>query len=229
MKLIFIHGAGNTSLVWRYQSEHFPGSEAISLPGHPEGEPCTSIDDYVGWLHRYILDQGYSELILCGHSMGGAVAQAYALTYPEDIKALVLIATGARLRVKSDFLSMIEAGIESPAVWLENLVEPFYSRVAPELKEIVINEVTKVGARAQLNDFGCCDKFDIMDRISQIKAPTLVICGSEDDMTPVKFSQYLATQISGARLVIIEGGTHFAFMEKPEEVNQAIEKFLREL
>ena len=46
MKLIFVHGAGNTGLVWHYQTEYFADSEAISLPGHPEGKPCTSIDQY---------------------------------------------------------------------------------------------------------------------------------------------------------------------------------------
>lgn len=229
MKLVFIHGSGSTGLVWHYQTEHFPDSEAINLPGHPEGKPCTSVEDYADWLHQYILDQSYFEPILVGHSIGGAIAQMYALNYPEDVKGLILIGTGTRLRVRPEFLSLMEAGVDSPAVWLENLVEPFYSRVAPGLRETVINEVAEVGAGVMLNDFLCCDRFDIMDKVHQIKAPTLVICGTEDEMTPVKYSQYLATKISGARLVIIDGGTHFVFMEKPEEVNKAIEEFLNSL
>lgn len=226
MKLIFIHGAGNAGLVWHYQTGHFADSEAISLPGHPEGKPCTSIEDYAEWLHQCVLSKGYSEPVLAGHSMGGAVAQMYALNYPQDVKGLILIGTGARLRVRPDFLSLMEAGIETPATWLKNLVEPFYSRVAPEVREKVIKKVAEVGARAQLNDFRCCDKLDIIDRVHQITAPTLVICGTDDEMTPVKFSQYLANKIAGARLAIFEGGSHFVFMEKPEEVNRAIEEFL---
>lgn len=226
MKLIFIHGAGNAGLVWHYQTGHFADSEAISLPGHPEGKPCTSIEDYAEWLHQCVLSKGYSEPVLAGHSMGGAVAQMYALNYPQDVKGLILIGTGARLRVRPDFLSLMEAGIETPATWLKNLVEPFYSRVAPEVREKVIKKVAEVGARVQLNDFRCCDKLDIIDRVHQITAPTLVICGTDDEMTPVKFSQYLANKIAGARLAIFEGGSHFVFMEKPEEVNRAIEEFL---
>jgi pimeloyl-ACP methyl ester carboxylesterase len=226
VKLIFIHGAGNTGLVWHYQTRHFADSEAVSLLGHPEGRPCSSIEDYAEWLHQYVLGKGYSEIVLAGHSMGGAVAQMYALNYPQDVKGLILIGTGARLRVRPDFLSLMEAGIEAPTTWLENLVEPFYSRVAPAVREKVINKVAEVGAAVQLNDFRCCDEFDIMNRVHQITAPTLVICGTEDDMTPVKYSQYLANKIAGARLVIIEGGSHFVFMEKPEEVNRAIGEFL---
>jgi pimeloyl-ACP methyl ester carboxylesterase len=229
VKLIFIHGAGNTGLVWHYQTEYFAASDAISLPGHPQGKPCTSVDDYAEWLHRYVQDRGYSQPVLVGHSMGGAVAQMYALNYPQDVKGLILIGTGARLRVRPDFLSLLEAGIEAPATWLKNLVEPFYSRVDPAVKEKVIKKVAEVGAAVQLNDFRCCDKFDIMGRVHQVTAPTLVICGTDDDMTPVKFSQYLANKIAAAKLVVIESGSHFVFMEKPEEVNRAIEEFLRGL
>ncbi len=229
MKLVFIHGSGNTGLVWHYQAKHFADSEAISLPGHPQGEPCISIDDYAEWLHRYVQEKGYSQPVLVGHSMGGAVALAYALAYPKDVKALVLIGTGARLRVSPDILEFIEAGIDSPATWLKDFVEPSYSRVAPAVREKVINKMVEVGPAVQLNDFRCCDRFDIMDRVHQIEAPTLVICGAEDDMTPVRYSQYLADKIAGARLVIIQGGSHHFFLEKPQDANQAIETFLNGL
>ncbi len=229
MKLIFIHGAGNTGFVWHYQTEYFASSEAISLPGHPEGKAGTSIDDYADWLHQYVLDKGYSQPVLVGHSMGGAVAQVYALKYPVDVKGIVLVGTGARLRVRPDFLSLLEAGIGAPAEWARNVIEPFYSRVAPEVREKVINKALEVGAAVRLNDFRCCDVFDIMDKVHQIEVPTLVICGTDDEMTPVKYSQYLANKIAGAKLVIFEGDSHFVFMESPEKVNQAIEEFLKGL
>jgi len=63
-----------------------------------------------------------------------------------------------------------------------------------------------------------------MDRVDRIKAPTLVICGSEDGMTPVKYAQHLASKIGGARLAIIEGATHLAFMEKPAVEEPAVEE-----
>ncbi len=229
MKLVFIHGAGNTGLVWHYQAKHFADSEAISLPGHPQGEPCTSIDDYAEWLHRHVQKKGYSQPVLVGHSMGGAVAQMYALTYPRDVKALILLGTGARLRVRPDFLKLLEEGIDAPADWAKNMLEPLYSRVAPEVRGKVIAGVIDVGVAVQLNDFRCCDRFDIMDKVHQIEAPTLIICGAEDDMTPVKYSQYLAGKIAGARLAIIQGGSHHFFLEKPQEANQAIETFLNGL
>lgn len=229
MKLVFVHGSGNTGEVWKYQIAHFSDSEAVNLPGHPSGKPCTSVDDYADWLHEYVVKQGYRELVLAGHSLGGAIVQTYALKYPEDAKALILIGSGARLRVHPDFLALMEAGITNPEKWLKEFVEPLYARVPLDLRERVIKKVAEVGAAVQLNDFLCCDRFDIMDRISEIKVPALIICGSDDNMTPVKYSQYLAGKIASAKLTVIDGGTHFVFMEKPDEVNQAIEQFLTDL
>jgi pimeloyl-ACP methyl ester carboxylesterase len=229
MKLIFVHGAGNTGLVWHYQTQYFTDSEAISLPGHPQGKPCTSVDNYAEWLHQYIHKKDYFQPVIAGHSMGGAVAQVYALNYPKAVKALILIDTGARLRVRPEFLKLLEDGIDAPSEWLKNIVEPPYSRVAPEVTEKIINGVITVGAAVQLNDFRCCDKFDIMDKVNQIAIPTLVMCGAEDDMTPLKYSQYLVNKIVGAKLVVIEGGSHHCFLEKPVEVNRAIEEFLKNL
>jgi pimeloyl-ACP methyl ester carboxylesterase len=229
MKLIFVHGAGNTGLVWHYQTKYFTDSEAINLPGHPEGKPCTSIDEYAEWLHQYVQRKGYSQIVIVGHSMGGAVVQMHALSYPQDVKAVILLDTGARLRVKPDFLKLLDQGIGAPSEWLRKIVELSYTRVDREVREKVINKVLEVGTAVQLNDFRSCDKFDIMERVNQIAVPTLVICGSQDDMTPVKYSQYLIDKIPRARLVIVEDGTHLCHLEKPAEVNGAIEEFLKSL
>jgi pimeloyl-ACP methyl ester carboxylesterase len=226
-ELIFIHGSGNTSVVWKYQIQYFPGAEAINLPGHlSPGEPCASIEDYVAWLHCYTLDRGYHATVLAGHSLGGAIVQMYALKHPEDVKAIILAGTGAKLRVAPQYLSMIQDGIEKPSIWLQEFIEPQYSRIEPELKKNLLAEMAKVGAKVQLNDFVCCDKFDILEKVNQIKVPTLVLCGSEDVMTPPKYSSYLAARIEGAKLSVVDGGTHYFFAEKPEVVNRAIEQFL---
>ena len=226
MKLIFIPGAGGTSSAWYYQTKFFIDSVAIDLPGHPEGDPCGSIEDYTDWLSQYIFSRNYTNLVLVGHSMGGAIAQVFALDYPADVKGLVLIGTGTRLRVNPQFLGLVETGIDDPPMWIKDFVEPRYSLVAPCLKDNVIKEVVEMGARVQLSDFRCCDQFDVMDKIYQVRIPTLVICGSEDQMTPVKYSKYLVDRIKDARLEIIDGGTHYVFMEKPDEVNEVIEEFV---
>ena len=229
MKLILISGAGGTAEFWQYQTEYFPNAEAVNLPGHPDGELCSSIEDYSDWLWSYIVNQGYSAPVLAGHSMGGAIVQMYALRYPKDISGLVLIGTGARLRVAPQVLSLVQEGIENPSVWVQNFLEVQLSRIPAVMKEKLINKSLELGAKVKLSDMLCCDKFDITDEVHQIEVPTLILCGSEDEMTPPKYTSYLATKIKGSRLTVIDGGAHFVFVERPGAVNQAIEQFLGSL
>ncbi len=228
MKLLFIPGSGAPREVWRYQTDYFSDSEAVALPGHPDGEPCTSVGEYVEWMRGYIHRQGYQGVVLAGHSLGGAIAQLYGLKYADELKGLVLIGTGARLRVRPDILESVRGMIGDETAWRQYLEEG--STLAdPEMKKTLLEARVRIGPAVLLNDFLCCDRFDIMDRIQDIRLPTLVICGSEDVMTPVKYASYLADRIEGSSIVIIDGATHSVATENPGEVNQAIEGFLATL
>jgi pimeloyl-ACP methyl ester carboxylesterase len=77
-----------------------------------------------------------------------------------------------------------------------------------------------------LRDFLACDKFNYMDKVENIEYRTLIICGKEDLLTPVKYSQYLKQKIKNSELYIIEEAGHMVMLEKPNEVNQIIERFL---
>ena len=228
MKLLFIPGAGCGKQAGRCQTEYFNGSEAVTLPGHPEGRPRSSIDGYVEWLRGYIHQQQYQDVVLVGHSMGGAVAQLYGLKYGDEVKALVLIGTGARLRVLPARLKAVEEMVTDEAAWIKYLEERHRS-TAPEIRRTVIEERMRIGPAVMLNDLLGCDKFDIMDRVHNIKLPTLVICGSDDERAPVKYTHYLASKIDDASEVIVNGASHWVQTEKPKEVNQAIKSFLASL
>lgn len=228
MKLIFIHGSGGCKEAWHYQTRHFPDADVIDLPGHPEGEPRTSVDSYAEWLWGYIQDRDYSDVVLAGHSLGSAIAQLYALKYPEDLKGLILIGGGARLRVHPMYIDMLEQAKSDPGTF-EGFLEMSWGFIDPELIEVLRRRALENGPAVFLNDMLCCDKFDIIDRVHDIRLPTLALCGSEDIMTPPKYTKYLADNIEGAREVIIDGGTHMVFAEKPGAVNLAIEDFLNSL
>ena len=228
MKLIFIHGSGGCKEVWYYQTRHFLEADAVALPGHPYGEPRTSVDSYVEWLRGYIRHAGYRHAVLAGHSLGGAIALLYALKYPEDLKGIILIGSGARLRVSTMYLEMLERAQSNRSIF-EDFFHKSYEFIEPELRDILLRKALEGDPSVLLNDMLCCDRFDIMDRIHEIKLPTLALCGSEDIMTPPKYTKYLASKIEGARDVIIEGGTHMVFAEKPGLVNKAIEDFLNSL
>ena len=228
MNLLFIHGAGESSLSFKYQVREFRDSIGVDLPGHPNGLPCTSIEGYVEWVRGFIAARGCADVVLCGHSMGGAITQSYALSYPDELKGMILIGTGARLRVHPRYLKECEDGTDDPAGWLERR-NSVYSRIEPEVRRELLARAAELGPSVQLNDLLCCDRFDVMDMVHDIRVPAQIICGSEDVMTPVKYSDYLAQKIAGSRKTIVDGATHFVHLESHRDVNETIRGFLAEL
>jgi len=228
MKLVFIHGAGCSSLSFYYQLRHFRSAKAIDLPGHPDGKPCPSIDGYLEWVRGFIKARRYKNVVLCGHSMGGAIAMRYAQQYPDELRGLMLLGTGARLRVHPHYLERCREPGEDNAPWLEKHLE-YYRDVPQEVYPVLKQRAAEMGPEVELNDLMACDAFDIMDGVDQIKLPTRVICGSDDVMTPVKYSQFLASSIKGASQAVIPGGSHFVQLEQHQRVNAEIEDFLASL
>jgi len=229
MKLVFIHGSGACGDVWMLQKQHFTDADTPDLPGHPHGEMCSSIEAYSDWLHGYFQEKEYTDVVLAGHSLGGGIALMHALKYPKDLKGIILIGSGARLRVLPLILEAVEGKLNDTDGWIKELMIPLYGTVEEKLMQAIIPELVEVGPAAQLNDFRCCDQFDVMDRVGEIKLPVLCVVGDQDNMTPPKYSQYLAGKLPDCRVTIIEGGTHLAFLEKPAEVNRAIESFIKQI
>lgn len=224
-KVVFIHGAGGAGEQWCFQAERFPESDAINLPGHPGGEPLGSVEEYAEWVYQHVRRKGYGAIILAGHSMGGGIALSCALSHPEICAGLVLIGSGARLRVNPSFLRLLDENRERPPEWYREYAAMMLDGVDPEVRRRVLDIQCAAPVATHLNDFLCCDRFDVMERIAGISLPTLVLCGGEDVMTPVKYSKYLADTIPGSRLVVIPGAGHMVFLQKPEEVNRELGEF----
>src|ERR1700686_4320492 len=110
--LVFIHGSGDSARIWRFQVDYF-GSQralAIDLPGHGERADTlpqeVSVQDYARAAHDIIFNELHLERsIIAGHSLGGAIALVMGLEYGEEAGGLILIGTGARLRVHPDLLN----------------------------------------------------------------------------------------------------------------------------
>ncbi len=228
MKLVLVHGSGSSSLAFYNQLRHFRNSKAIDLPGHPTGKACTSIEGYLEWVRGFISARRYKDVVLCGHSMGGAITLLYALLYPEELRGIILLGTGARLRVHPDYLKRCENPGEGNSRWLEAHMGHFKA-VESDIYQVLERRASEVGPAVELNDLLACDKFDVMDQVHNIHLPSLVMCGGEDVMTPAKYSDYLAREIVNVREKIIPGANHFVQLEKYQQVNEQIEGFLSAL
>jgi pimeloyl-ACP methyl ester carboxylesterase len=222
--IVFIHGAGGNHKVWAYQVKYFKNSIAINLPGHDGGEGRRSIDEYVEYVRDFLDRNSLRNVVLVGHSMGGAIAQKFALKYSEYLRAIVLVCTGARLRVLPKIFELIRDNYPKA---VELIASMAVSRNASQaIKSQVVEELLKANPKVVYGDFEACDKFDVMDQVSNIRVKTLIICGSDDLLTPVKYSKYLNDKIPGSILKIIEGSGHMVMIEKPEEFNSILNDFI---
>jgi len=234
--LVLLHGAGGSRLNWpaelrRLGQACLPGVTvyALDLPGHGRsgGEGRDAIEDYAADVIAFFDAIGIEQAAVVGHSMGGAIALTMALDSPERMTGLVLIATGARLRVAPSILEQISADFEAA---LDTITRYAWSSDAPtNLVELGRERLRETGPDVLLSDLQACDRFDVMERLGEIDVPTLVVAGSTDRLAPVKYARHLSEYISDAQLAIVEGAGHMVILERPAKVADAIGEFLGHL
>jgi pimeloyl-ACP methyl ester carboxylesterase len=229
-KVIFIHGAGGNARSWYFQKEYLKNSMEvvlIDLPGHgtdADGTGHNKLAAYVDYMHETISELGIDKCYMVGHSMGGAITMSFALSFPHILKGIVLITTGAKLRVFPEILDGLNKDKESA---VRAIMNHAFSKKAPvALKENGFKEMMKCRAEVIYGDFFACEKHDLMDSVKKIKVPALIICGNDDVLTPPKYSQYLHGQLEGSNLITVEDAGHMVTLEKPDEVNKSIKEWI---
>jgi pimeloyl-ACP methyl ester carboxylesterase len=227
--LLFVHGAGGGQSNWVYQKAFFEREFTpilIDLPGHggsgEEGE--TEIGKYAEHIQAFLKTLEVRKTILIGHSMGGAIVQTLALSHPEMIEGLVLVGTGAKLRVLPKILEGIKNDFERTIP--EIVRYAFSQNVSAELFKRGIADVLRCRPEVVYGDFFACDRFDIRDRVEKISLPALILCGEEDALTPPKYSEFLHSRIKGSKLEVIPHAGHLVMMESPEIFNERVRSFL---
>lgn len=227
---MLIHGAGGTQLYWPSQVRRLPGYRvyAPDLPGHGKSEKIgqQSIEGYADAVLEWLEAVGIHRVVLVGHSMGSAIAMWLAIYRPEQVMGLGLVGAGARLRVaplllenaasQTTFLTAVQLSV----AWS-------FSPQAPEsLVEIAAKRMAEVRPSVFYGDLLACDGFDVMERVCEIQAPTLIVCGEDDRMTPSRYAHFLANNIPKAILKTIPEAGHMVMLEKPDEVASTLTEFL---
>jgi pimeloyl-ACP methyl ester carboxylesterase len=227
--LVLIHGAGGAADLWQPQLDGLAAVARVvapDLPGHGPlgGRGKPTIAAYAEWLDGFLAALGEEPPVLVGHSMGGAVAQTLALARPARLSGLVLIGTGARLRVLVRIVDLLR---RQPREGLSLIQELSFAAGTPRECVDMVDRVLREGTPlVTLGDYLACDRFDVRDRLAGIRTPTLVVTGAEDRLTPLRYGRFLAETIPGARLLEIPGAGHFPQLERPAALNLAIGEFL---
>jgi pimeloyl-ACP methyl ester carboxylesterase len=147
-----------------------------------------------------------------------------ALTHPEVIHRIVLVGTGMRLRVLPMILTGVKDNFEET---VRKITQFAYSRKASsDLIERGISDLMRCRPEVLYGDFLACDRFDTMSEVEKIDLPTLVLCGDEDELTPVKYSQFLHSRIKGSKIEILPNAGHMVMMESSQALNEKIREFI---
>lgn len=229
--VLFIHGAGGGEFTWSYQKGFFEKQFdpiIIELPGHgkSEGEGEQEIERYAQHVRAFLKAVKLSKVSLIGHSMGGAIVQTLALNHPEAIHKIVLVGTGARLRVLPAILNGIKDHFEET---VRKITQFAYSRKAPlDLIDKGISNLMRCRPEVLHSDFLACDRFDLMKEVGKIDLPTLILCGEEDEMTPIRYSEFLHDCIKNSKMEVLPDAGHMVMMESPQAFNEKVQKFVAE-
>jgi len=229
--LLLLHGAGGSRLEWPADLRQMPNAAVyvLDLPGHGRSDPPgrDTIEEYASVVLDFFEKVGLRDVVLLGWSMGGAIAQVIGLKGPPAVSALVLVSTGARLRVMN---AILEGIIDDFQATGELIVDSIWSEDAPSaLVEAGRRRLQEANPSVVHGDYVACNRFDVMGRLGEIALPTLVINGTADRMTPLKYARYLAEEIPDARLLVVEGAGHMVALEQPEAVAAGVSRFLDEL
>jgi pimeloyl-ACP methyl ester carboxylesterase len=202
---------------------------ALDLPSHHKTDkfPEISLELYVDIINNFITYLGKKEIILCGHSLGGAIIQEFYFKYPNNITALILCATGSRLRVSPFIFNSLQRNYQEYLDYMEIIA--FYSKTSDDIKKDCTEETLQTDSEITFSDFNICNNFNVLKKTERIDVPCLIICGKADKLTPVKFSLYFHEKIKNSELKIIKKAGHMVMLERPKQVNRVIEDFINSL
>lgn len=220
--LVFLHGWGQNIKMMESLAKPFCKKHnvlIIDLPGFgdsAEPKEVWSIYDYSEMVNELLKELKIKNPILVGHSFGGKISLAYAIKY--NPKKIVLLASPYKKNIKKPTLKMkIYKTVKK--IPLLNKLEGFvknhvgstdYKNASEMMKKILVNHVN----------------LDLTEEVKNIKCPTLLIWGTNDNAVSYEDGKTLEKLIPNAGLVTYEGCTHYAYLERLDQTIRVLNSFI---
>jgi pimeloyl-ACP methyl ester carboxylesterase len=223
--IVLLHGAGGSHRSFDELVAALAGEDVIvpSLPGRggSEGPAPATAAEAAGFVRALLAAIGVDRFTLAGHSYGGAVALELALAGESGLDGLLLIASGARLRVHPAILERARAAAagDGPPV---DLRAAFLPGTAPDLVARFEARLAGVPAAAVLADWTATNAFDRLGALGGLRVPLLALVGDGDALTPPRNAQFFADKVPGARAMVVAGAGHMLPIEQPAAVVEAL-------
>jgi pimeloyl-ACP methyl ester carboxylesterase len=244
--LVMIQGFGGDHKAWFFQTPVFKTYYTVIIfdnrglgMSDKSNEPYTirtMAGDVIGLMDYLSVDRAH----ILGLSLGGLVAQEIALTYPERVRKLVLGSTFAGRDIKDVNPDMLKAiGVKEGSTnadirsidfkkLMNVMVTLAFNRMAYRMFLVPLAKygMRRIKPEGYLDQMASIEDYDTLDKLHLIKAPTLVITGTEDRLVSPRISETIASRIPHAKLVKIKGGSHAFFIEMRRSFNKEVLEFL---
>lgn len=214
---VLLHAAGSNAGMWRRQLDDLGTAHsvvALDLPGHGRSASVDgpeSIEASAAVVEQFLDAVVKRPCVLVGRSMGGAIAQVIATR--RTLQGLVLVCSSARFTLSEQTIATTRDVVRG-RLPQQFTTDTFSPDTGMELMREAWMEQVKTDPRVRLTDLLACQAFDGRGALAGIGAPTLVVAGADDGITPVAQSEELATGIAGARLEVVAKAGHQVPLEQ---------------
>lgn len=230
--LMLLHGLFGALSNFYDILEHFKATHKVVIPILPLYEmPIeeTTVGGYVNYVERFVAYKGYDKVIVLGNSLGGHIALIYTLQNMDKVKGVVLTGSSGLFesamgdsypkRGDYDYIKRkAELTFFDPKHASKELVDELFDIVNDRNKVIRVLATAKSAIRQNL-----------AEEVSKITAPTLLIWGKNDTITPPFVGEEFHKLIPNSQLLFIDQCGHAPMMEQPEEFNRYLDTFLKEI
>ena len=241
-QMIFIHGAGASHDMWKPQVEYFSKSYNVityDIRGHQktEGSDDTyTCELFADDLHILVDRLGIQEPTIVGLSLGGMIAQEYAVKYHSNLKGLILAdtAVASALTMSDKLLKAVypkwmvkwtirRMSDERYADWSFK-----YFTIDDEIREYLKQEQLKLGKEELLKITDAIYSFKLLP-LETIEVPTLIVIGENERKAVFPHADKMVELIKNSRKVIIPDSGHASNLENPGIFNRELEDFMKSL
>ena len=241
MPIIFVHGFPFDHFMWDAQAKDLCEEyyciryDIRGLGSSPVGDGQFTMETFVDDLEKIIDELKLISPILCGLSMGGYISLRAVERMQEKFSALILCDTKSAADDNEGKLKRAAAIKQINSGDFDGFVESFvlncFGKKFVEEKNTEFRKVVERSkTNSQLGVKGCllamAVRTDTTSTLSKINIPTLIICGTEDKLTPPEVMKAMGDKIPNSKFVMIDGAGHMTPIENPQIVNKSIKEFL---
>jgi 3-oxoadipate enol-lactonase len=239
--VLLSHSLGSSHLMWDPQMDALKSYFQIlryDIRGHGESEvgQGSYTMEQLGEEAIGLLDHlGIEQVHWVGMSMGGMIGQAVALNRPSRLKSLVLCDTTAIIPPEAQPIwqeridQVRQKGMESQLeATMERWFTPFFLNSRSPILSLIRKQFLATSVEGYVNCIEAIRRLNYLDRLSEIRIPTLILVGEDDPGTPVSASEAIHQRIPNSTLKIIPSARHLSNVEQPEIFNQHLLEFLKE-